>query len=100
MSNEENEARYPLAFDSNGNPVKVPENAVAWRVRRGGGRRGRPRNVFDASTGRQLEIALGASIEDLMETNVPADRYLLYPVDAQGSLIPGIVAVTEVTEGD
>ena len=94
------ETRYPLAFDLNGNPLQVPAHAVAWRVRRGGGKRGRPRNVFDTTTGRQLEIALGASIEDLASTNVPPDRYLLYPVDEQGSIIPGIVAVTEVTEID
>ena len=94
------EVRYPLAFDANGNPVRLPPEAVAWRVRRGGGKRGRPRNVFDAGTGRQLEIALGASIEDLAETNVPADRYLLYPVDAQGNIIPGLVAVTEVTDDE
>src|SRR5207249_134255 len=100
MSNEENEARYPLAFDSNGNPVKVPENAVAWRVRRGGGRRGRPRNVFDAETGRQLEIPLGASIDDLIDAGCPADRYLLYPIDAEGKLLPGLIAVTEVPAGD
>jgi hypothetical protein len=90
------ETRYPLAFDANGNPLTVPSGAVAWRVRRGGGRRGRPRNVFDAETGRQLEVPLGATLQDLIETNVPADRYLLYPVDAQGLIMPGIVAVTEV----
>jgi hypothetical protein len=100
MSNEENEARYPLAFDSNGNPVKVPENAVAWRVRRGGGRRGRPRNVFDAETGRQLEVPLGASIDDLIDAGCPADRYLLYPIDAEGKLLPGLIAVTEVPAGE
>jgi hypothetical protein len=90
------ETRYPLAYDANGNPLTVPSGAVFWRVRRGGGRRGRPRNMFDAETGRQLEIPLGATLQDLIETNVPADRYLLYPVDAQGIIIPGIVAVTEV----
>src|SRR5215813_8962262 len=90
------ETRYPLAFDSRGNPIAVPSSAVAWRVRRGGGRRGRPRNVFDAETGRQLEVPLGATLQDLIETNVPADRYLLYPVDAQGLVLPGVVAVTEV----
>jgi len=90
------EMRYPLAYDANGNPLIVPSGAVFWRVRRGGGRRGRPRNVFDAETGRQLEIPLGATLQDLIETNVPADRYLLYPVDATGIIIPGIVAVTEV----
>jgi hypothetical protein len=94
------ETRYPLAYDANGNPLQVPNNAVAWRVRRGGGKRGRPRNVFDASTGRQLELALGASIDDLIETNVHPDRYLLYPIDGQGSIIPGIVAVTEVPDTD
>src|SRR6185312_12359387 len=90
------ETRYPLAFDANGNPLMVPSGAVAWRVRRGGGRRGRPRNVFDAETGRQLEVPLGATLQDLIETNVPADRYLLYPVDAQGLIMSGVVAVTEV----
>ena len=94
------EVRYPLAFDAHGNPLKVPAEAVAWRVRRGGGRRGRPRNVFDATTGRQLEIPLGASLENLMETNVAPDRYLLYPIDAAGSILPGLIAVTEVPETD
>src|SRR5690349_23195330 len=94
------ETRHPLAFDANGNPLTVPDGACGWRVRRGGGRRGRPRNVFDAETGRQLEIPLGATLQDLIETNVPADRYLLYPVDAAGQIMPGIVAVTEVPAGD
>src|SRR4051794_10951160 len=94
------ETRYPLAYDANGNPIAVPADAVGWRVRRGGGRRGRPRNVFDAETGRQLEIPLGATLQDLIETNVPPDRYLLYPVDAQGLVMPGVVAVTEVPAGD
>src|SRR5690348_9471096 len=91
--------RYPLAYDLSGNPIEVPEQAVAWRVRRGGGRRGRPRNVFDAETGRQLEIPLGASIDDLVEAGCPADRYLLYPIDIEGRILPGVVAVTEIQEG-
>lgn len=99
MTTEESQrdSRYPLAFDSNGNPITLPDNARAWRVRRGGGRRGRPRNVFD-DTGRQLEIPLGASLEDLIDAGCPADRYLLYPIDADGKVIPGIVAVTEIAE--
>jgi hypothetical protein len=95
----ENTGRFPLAFDLNGNPLEIPAGAVAWRVRRGGGRKGRPRNVFDADTGRQLEIPLGATLEDLIQTGCAADRYLLYPVDAEGRIIPGIVAVTEIAEG-
>src|SRR5262249_53898325 len=95
----ENANRFPLAYDLNGNPLDLPEGAVAWRVRRGGGRKGRPRNVFDAETGRQLEVPLGASFEDLIQAGCPADRYLLYPVDGEGKIVPGIVAVTEVPEG-
>jgi hypothetical protein len=93
-------ARYPLAYDSNGNPLDVPAAAVAWRVRRGGGRRGRPRNVFDGETGRQLEIPLGSTLDDLVSTGCPADRYLLYPIDSEGRMLAGLVAVTEVPEGD
>jgi hypothetical protein len=93
------ESRFPLAFDANGNPIEIPPNAVAWRVRRGGGRRGRPRHVFDSETGRQLEIPLGAGLDDLLDGGCNADRYLLYPIDAEGRVIAGIVAVTEVPEG-
>src|SRR5262249_30306684 len=95
----ENANRFPLAYDLNGNPLELPPGAVAWRVRRGGGRKGRPRNVFDAETGRQLEVPLGATLEDLIQAGCPADRYLLYPVDAEGRIISGVVAVTEVAEG-
>jgi hypothetical protein len=92
------EGRFPLAFDLNGDPIELPPNAIAWRVRRGGGRRGRPSHVFDSETGRQLEIPLGATIEALIEAGCPPDRYLLYPVDGAGHIIPGIIAVTSVPE--
>jgi hypothetical protein len=92
------ESRYPLAYDANGNPIDIPAHAVAWRVRRGGGRRGRPRHVFDAETGRQLEIPLGAGIDDLIGAGCSPDRYLLYPIDAEERVIVGAVAVTEVPE--
>lgn len=93
------EVRYPLAFDANGNPIELPPEAVKWRVRRGGGRRGRPRHVFDAETGRQLELPLTATIDTLIDAGCTADRYLLYPVDGEGHLIGGIIAVTEIAEG-
>src|SRR5687767_10910174 len=99
MSSNENaqSARgYPLANGANGEPLDVPENAVAWRVRRGGGRRGRPRIVFDNETGRQLEVSIHATIEDLVDCGCPAGRYRLEAVDKDGRLIPGIVAVTEI----
>lgn len=93
-------ARYPLAFDQNGNPLDVPEEAVAWRVRKGGGRRGRPRNVFDPETGRQLEVPLGANIDELINAGCEADRYLLYPIDGDGRILPGLVAVTELPSSE
>lgn len=88
--------RYPLANDSNGNPLTLPDNAVAWRLRRGGGRRGRPKNVYDAS-GLQLQVPLAATVETLIEEGCEPDRYQLQPVDAQGAIIPGIIAITEIT---
>src|SRR5438094_4116345 len=78
------EPKIPLAFDANGNPLEVPAGAVAWRVRRGGGRRGRPRTVFDGETGRQLEVALSSTIEDLIDHGCPPGRYRLEAVDASG----------------
>jgi hypothetical protein len=94
------ETRLPLAFDVNGNPLAVPAEAVAWRVRRGGGRRGRPSNVFDPETGRQLEIPIGATLDDLIATGCGTDRYLLYAVDATGRIIPGVIAMVAVPEAE
>jgi hypothetical protein len=54
--------------------------------------------VFDQESGRQLEIPLGSTLADLVQTNVAAGRYLLYPVDQEGNVIPGVVAMTEVSE--
>src|SRR5581483_4278158 len=89
--------RYPLAFDARGNPIKVPPNAVSWRDKRGGGRRGRPCSIF--REGHQLEVPIGATVDELIQAECTSDRYLLYAVDEQGCVIPGIVAVTEVPPG-
>src|SRR5215831_1191177 len=90
--------RYPLGYDSNGDPVEIPAEAVAWRVRRGGGRPGRPRVVFNPDTGRQLEVRLDATIEELIAQGCPPGRYRLEAVDREGRVIPGVVAVTEIPE--
>ncbi len=87
---------HPLAYDTNGEPLEVPIGAVAWRVRRGGGRRGRPRIVFDNESGRQLEIPIGGTLADLIDRGCPPGRYRLEAVDGSGHLIPGCIAVTEV----
>jgi hypothetical protein len=92
------ERKHPLAFDVEGNPLSLPPEAVAWRVRRGGGRRGRPRMVFDSETGRQLEIPVVAALDDLIDRGCPPDRYRLEAVDAEGRSIPGMVAIVEIAD--
>jgi hypothetical protein len=88
--------KYPLAFDAAGNPMTLPPEAVGWRVRRGGGAPGRPRNVYDASTGRPLNIGLDATIQDLIACGCPPDQYRLEAIDASGQIIPDVVAVVEI----
>ena len=92
-----NRQQYPLAFDVDGNPLDVPEDAESWRVRRNGGR-GRPRAIFDSETGLQLDIPITSKIDDLIERVSEPDRYRLEAVDREGRLIPGVVAIVEVAE--
>ncbi|MCU1281638.1 MAG: hypothetical protein JWM53_5184 [bacterium] len=87
------EQRLPLANDIDGNPIDVPENAVAWRVRRRLGR-GRPQSVFDPATGAQLEILLEATVDDLRPFG--PGGYRLDAIDDDGNVIEGVVAYTEV----
>jgi len=99
MTNETNidgTTQYPLARDANGNPLDVPPEAVAWRVRKLARRAGRPKVLFDAETGRPLELPITASFDDFVEQVNESGRFRLEPVDAQGRIIPGCVAVTEV----
>lgn len=94
-----NRQQYPLAFDVDGNPLDVPEEAASWRVRRNGGR-GRPRSIFDSETGLQLDIPITSKIEDLIERVPEPDRYRLEAVDREGRILPGIVAIVEVAPPD
>lgn len=93
---------YPLAFDLNGDPIKVPPEAAAWRVRRRSGKQGRPQCIYDRDTGSQVHIAIDATLDDLRDFG--AGVYRLDAVDAEGRIIPNIVAQTEVPveapEGD
>src|SRR5438874_2694602 len=88
--------KYPLANDVNGNPIDVPENASAWRVRRAPVGTGRPQNVYDPETGRQLEVALDATLDHLRQCGCGAGRYRLEAVDGESKAIAGIVAFTEL----
>jgi hypothetical protein len=89
-------AQCPLANDANGEPLMIPPEAVAWRVRKLARRAGRPKVIFDPETGRPLELALGVNIDDFATQVGESGRYRLEAIDAQGRCIPGCVAVTEL----
>ena len=93
--------KVPLANDANGDPIYLPPEAVAWRVRKMAARAGRPKAIFDPETGRQLEIRIEATIDELAEAVAESGRYRLEALDADGHHIPGYVAFTEVVlDGD
>jgi hypothetical protein len=94
------QSQYPLAHDAEGNPLTLPPEAVAWRVRRGGGRRGRPRHVFNPETGLQLDIPLTSTIDDLIDRGCNSDRYRLEAIDQDGRILPGTIAIVEVPPSD
>ena len=89
-----NEKSYPLAKDINGDPIDVPPEATAWRVRRRSGKQGRPQSVFDPETGTPLEIELDSEIDELRPSG--AGGYRLDAIDGDGKLIPGVTAYVEV----
>jgi hypothetical protein len=90
----ENAKSYPLAKDINGEPIEVPPEAVAWRVRRRSGKQGRPQSVFDPETGTPLEIDLDSEIDELRPCG--PGGYRLDAIDGTGKLIAGITAYVEV----
>ncbi len=89
-----NEKEHPLAKDINGDPVEVPDDAVAWRVRRRSGKQGRPQSVFDPETGTPLEIELDSGIDELRPYG--SGGYRLDAIDGSGKLIAGVTAYVEV----
>ncbi len=91
---------YPLARDANGNPLDVPAEAVAWRVRKLARKAGRPKVLFDAETGLPRELPLTSGYDDFIDQVNESGRFRLEPVDGHGRIIPGCVAVTEVVFDD
>jgi hypothetical protein len=93
--------QFPLANDSNGDPIDLPPQAVKFRVRKmPSGRAGRPKSVFDRDTGRQLEVPLDIQLEELAERVTESGRYRLEAIDASARTIPGCIAFTEVEMED
>ncbi len=86
--------RYPLAHDLDGEPIQLPAEAIAWRVRRRSGKQGRPQCVYHHETGAQLVIPLDATIDALVSYG--PGFYRLDAIDKDGKVIPSVVAYTEV----
>jgi hypothetical protein len=91
---------FPLAVDADGIPLRVPPEAVAWRVRKLAKRAGRPKIIIDPETGRPLEIPLATPYDDFCDQVGEAGRYRLEGIDADGCPIIRCVAVTEVFDDD
>ena len=89
-----NDKEFPLAKDINGDPVEIPAEAVAWRVRRRSGKQGRPQSVFDPETGTPLEIELDSGIDELRPYG--SGGYRLDAIDGTGKLMAGVTAYVEV----
>lgn len=77
----------PLAADGHGNPLHIPDEAVAWRVRRHTG--GRPRMVLAADR-RPLLLPLDTTEEDLNDILGPGS-YRLDAVDEEGEVLDCVV---------
>jgi hypothetical protein len=92
--------QFPLAFDGDGNPIDVPAEATAWRVRKLARKAGRPKMIIDPDTGRPLELALTTTFEAFVEAVSASGRYRLEAVDGHGRLLTGCVAVIEVLNDD
>jgi hypothetical protein len=97
---ETNDRQYPLANDSNGNPIDIPPEAVSWRLRKLASRAGRPKMIYDVETGRPLELPLTISFSDFAESVNEAGRYRLEAVDGQGRLLPACIAIVQVIFDD
>jgi hypothetical protein len=106
MRNEETETEgteealtYPLAWSAQGEPMDVPDEAVAWRVRRHkiGAQGGAPEVVW--SQGKPLVLGLEATLEELIErVDGKPGRYRLDPIDDTGKPLkaaPSAYAVIE-----
>ena len=68
-----------LAFDSDGKPIDVPREAVAWLVRRAAAR-DRPQLVY-TDDWLPLFLPITAGIEEFRRAVQAEGRYLLHPVN-------------------
>src|SRR5438105_4354934 len=73
----------PLAHDSHGEPLVLPDTAVFWRVRRGqAGVRGRPPYAY-GKNGAPVVVPIDADADALRAAGLPAGSYRLEALDAE-----------------
>jgi hypothetical protein len=80
----------PLARDSDGNFIELPDGAVGWRIRRQTG--GRPRLVLDSKK-QPMQFPLDYTIADVEDVLSPGN-YLLDAVDKNGEPLGVTIAVS------
>jgi hypothetical protein len=73
-----------LANDLQGDPFDVPEQAVAWRVKKVTGKQGPPAVVYRRRGGGPLTIPIDAELATLEAEIEIEGKYRLDPVDASG----------------
>jgi hypothetical protein len=84
----------PLARDADGNPLELPQNASAWRVRRHTG--GRPRIVLGADKQPML-VPLAYTVVDLEDILAPG-VYRPDLVDGKGEPIPDMTVPVSINQ--
>lgn len=84
----------PLARDADGNPINMPAEATAWRVRKLAAKAGRPKLLYDSDTGLPLEIPLTATVRQVADEVGEGGRFRLEAIDAAGRAVPNCIAVT------
>jgi hypothetical protein len=80
----------PLARDEDGRPIRLPEEAAAWRIRRH--TRGRPRHQLDANK-QPMVFPLSYTLNDAEEI-LPPGTYRLDLIDAGGKFLEITVPIT------
>ena len=71
-----------LAIDADGQPIDLPPEAVAWRLRKVGKSAGRPALVHD-TMGRLITLPISATFQDLYDVAGPG-KYIIDPIDEFG----------------
>src|SRR5450432_428772 len=74
----------PLARDSQGNLIAVPDGTVAWRICRKTS--GRPKEILAPDNKQPMRFRLNTTVEEVADT-YGADTYRVYALDDVGKVL-------------